>query len=668
MTTAFADCDQIKQEYWRERPAPMPMVAFARTLTTPDSEDERGNLEPYAPESHAGQLIVLRAMDGFYDRPGHHFRTFILIGDAQGAGKSWLLQITAFHTMVERGQNIIYALPTRDLAGDVWSLKLQPAFKGAGLAVYLPKEGPGSKSGSKPRFISLRRVNKKGGGGLVFMGAGGRGQSGQASLTAKKIIVDEVDDWTRRALALIKKRISKFNQTAQQYYACTINRNNSKDKEGDESNIVPLYNASIMGRIGYPCPKCTKITTFQPLKFTYSGTTEDEWKASARVACDHCAHPITEEDRTTLLTHGELVMGKPDRGDFGLLMNALDCPWKPLHWLAGLDHAARVALDQGDDEQMRQLYNKEWSLQYTRLDSDKPPAIDAESLLRRSEASTWGPTVTDNDRDGQDQRSFSCHIAESPPGAEWSVRAIDVQADRCYWLMMCGDKDGRTWDKAWGYEYFDKERKPFTWQQLHAVLDRIDGITRNIAGEVPIKMSGIDTNFDTEHILDWLASHFEWLPLYGASAKKAARMQRSGYKIKDYPGIMYRRRTDGWKLTQDRCHIDTTPMRMLAQRAFLLEIGAPGAAHLPSGLRNNTSDMSYLWHLCAEMWDETTMTWKHPKGAGRWDYLDLRTYCTAMHKILMIEAAKPVEPDPVPQSHQPQGWLDGFTGEGPWLK
>jgi phage terminase large subunit GpA-like protein len=114
-----------------------------------------------------------------------------------------------------------------------------------------------------------------------------------------------------------------------------------------------------------------------------------------------------------------------------------------------------------------------------------------------------------------------------------------------------------------------------------------------------------------------------------------------GEKVADYPGILYLRRSAGWHLRQHRCHIDTNPMRMEAQRSFLRKPNEPGAAHLPSGLGKNQSDMTYLQHLCGEKWEEKKMKWEKSKGGGRWDWLDCRTYNMAMHRFHLLTFNKP---------------------------
>ncbi len=629
----------MKAEYWDERPMPLSHSAFAGTLTVPDSQDELGRPEPYDPNSHPGQRIFLSAVDGAYDRPGHKFRIFVLIGDAQGAGKSWLLQQIAFHAMVERGQNCIYGLPTRDLSGDIWSLKLRPAIEGAGLGGYLPHSGPTVRGGSKPRFVPFERINGKGGGTLVFMAAGGRGQSGQAALTARDLLVDEVDDWPPQALQLIQKRISKFNATARQFYACTINKNNNPNLEEDDSRIVPLYNESTKGFLEYPCPHCAAFTRFSRTNFRFEGTTPEEWAASARLYCTACGAAITDEGRLASFAGARLGMENTKVGIFGLRLSCFDCPWKSLNWIAENEYRALVAIDRGDYVPMRQQYNKEYSEQYLEdlKAAELSEQISPEYLMRRSMSSQWGPSTHLTDRDAETKPTYSYHSAPMPDEATYTIATIDISANRCYWELGAGAPDGRSWCAAWGYHHFDSLQEELNKQQLHAVLSRIDALTESISGEKPRVLAAVDANFRTDDVHEWLRFNRKWWPIYGASAAKAAKMAGlDGDKAGDYPGILYLRRPKGWTLPQSACHIDTHPMRQAAQRTFLIAEGQPQACHLPSGLHNTASDRIFFQHLCGEMWDEAKMRWVVPKGAGRHDWLDTHTYFMALHRFHLL--------------------------------
>jgi len=640
--------DGSRHEFWADRPEPLSHIDFARTLTVPDSEDARGNLEPYDPRSHPGQWHALRALDGHSDRPGFRFRKFCYLSDAQGGGKSWVLQQFCFHSMVERGRNVIYAIPTRDLGGDIWALKLRPAITGAGLEGYLPLSGPGSRDGSKPRFVPFVRRNGRGGGTLVFMAAGGRGQSGQAALTADRLAIDEGDDWSEPAYYRIQRRVDKNNENAIVAIVSTVKKDDSPYREDDRSLICDLYSRSTQGRLEYRCPHCPAWTRFEFANFKYHGSTPEELDASVGIACASCACTITDSQRRTAMGESRLAMDNPTAEVWGLRVSALDCPWKPLRWLASLHSEAVRALEQtGNHEPLRQFHHDQMAAQYRgdTENGENAEQITPAYLLRRSEQSTWGACAHLTDRGEGKPPTYSRHVAEIPADAAGFVAAIDLSPNRVYWSLEAGALDGRTWSTAWGYEFFDAAQEEMNKQQLWSVLSRVDGLVRGIIEDRPLWYAGVDSNYRTDDVHHWLSLNPKWWPLYGASAMKAAKMSgKDGDRVGDFPGILFLRRPKGWKLKQPATHIDTTPMRQAAQRTFLIPPGEPQAAHLPSGLGSNRSDLAYLQHLCGELWDEKAMKWFTPPSAGRHDWLDCRTYCMALFRYHLTRLSRPSPP------------------------
>jgi hypothetical protein len=325
-------------------------------------------------------------------------------------------------------------------------------------------------------------------------------------------------------------------------------------------------------------------------------------------------------------------------------------------------HAAQVAIQQRNDHSaMRLFHYKVLCLDY---DGDKggeenAQKISVEYLQVRAAHSEWGPVLATTDREADgDRRTFSRHIAPIPRRASLATVAVDVQGDRCYWMLLAGDHERRTWDAGWGYEYATPDRQPMSRTQLHSVLDRIDGLTRSISPLIVKR--GVDTNFKTDDILAWLRLHPDWSPVYGASAEKAARIRAGGRAVRNLPGILSLNRDDSWHLAQHRHHIDTNPMRMLAQNSFLLPQNDPGAAHLPHGLKQNASDRAYLQHLCGEEWDPAKGKWVKAKGGSRHDWLDTRVYAYALmlYHLETINHGIALPPPPAQAPDENSRWID----------
>ncbi len=644
---------------------PESYVAFAESITLPDGRGKHG---PYVPATHPAQLAILQAMDGGTYFAPQPYRDIAIAKPVQDGG-SLVSVVPLLRRVIRQRQAALIAFPSLDSAKDVWTTKVHPILQAYG--GQEPESGGGSKGGAA-RVITLPN-----GGRFFLRAAGGRGESQQASVTGDALCIDEVDDWPDlHRIELITKRLEEAGDPLL-ILVCTVKR-----QLPERSLILSAVAEGTASRLHYACPDCA---AYQPM----------EWEAvkykpdgpacvggTAQIVCQSCGSHWNEDGRRAALARwlvvhrgqtvvdGQVVGPIPDTARFSLTWSRLESPRKTLQSLcASHARAAWFIASQQDHGPMRSFHQDYLTRQYIEpKDTTLPDAISVDLLMARSALAKGWATTPDADREGA-ERHFSRHLAETPVGAQWCIPSVDVQGDRCYWLLMAGDKEGRTWDQAWGYEHFDRERAEMNRQQLHAVLDRIDGLVGDLRGDLVVPYRGVDANFKTDDVLSWLESHPAWWPVYGASAKKAARMQRAGRRVKDHPGILYLRRTDGWRLKQDRCHIDTNPVRLLAQRAFLLPWGQPGAAHLPAGLTRSPSDLNYLQHLCGELWDERTMTWVKPKGGGRHDYLDCRTYCTALNKLHLLTVNKTppttTAPDVAPQA---PGWVGQYTSGGSWIQ
>ena len=169
----------------------MTVGEYAQQVILPDG-DFAG--QRYKPSRHPAQNAIIRALDN---------------------GASWLAilkpvqdggSLASFVPLLRRssmlGQTSIVAYPTMDAAKDAWNKKIWPILEAQG--EQLPKSGGGSRGGA------ARVVTLPSGGSIVLRAAGGRGESGQASITADALLVDEVDDWAdMRVLRLIERRLSR---------------------------------------------------------------------------------------------------------------------------------------------------------------------------------------------------------------------------------------------------------------------------------------------------------------------------------------------------------------------------------------------------------------------------------------------------------------------------
>lgn len=604
---------------------------FAATLFLPDGPQQG---ERWDPQSEPAQAVKLAVLDGkFLDCNGEPFRELIDVSAAQ-TGKSLTdIIVPAMRSATCLGQNVVYCLPTMDLVSKVWTTKLLPALRGCGLGGWIPDKGPGSKGGKPVALPLVNPVTKARAGSIIFL-AGGQGakrEAGQAGVSAGIILNDEADEYeSAHRLALVDARAAAFGRASLKIKTSTV-------KKDVSSVILALFNEATASRLWFSCPHCRH---FQPLEWEqvrYDAADDLTADDSARFYCRQCAVGWTDADRHKALETYQVVhrgQGVDESGTitgpiprtkaFGILTSKLD-----FHLGAGLGELAvehrraKARLeDSGDHGLMRSFYRDRLAREYTAEieEMEAGTELTSQYLLQRSIRCEWGPVRHVTDRTESDQPTYSRHLADPPSGAIGVVTGVDVQHDRLYWVNVAYGQDGSTWDQAWGYEYARADHKPYSKGELFALLDRLDIVVREYAGAFPYVAGALDTGDQTDDLLAWLKGKPQWKATKGASGHLK---DEPG----DIPGIVHKR--DGLYI------IATDAVRELIHSAYRRPNGEPGAAHIPSGLQNNATDMAYLRHLVAErmVLDTKTKKMKLHRGPGRWDWQDARRIAEVMLRL-----------------------------------
>jgi phage terminase large subunit GpA-like protein len=646
------EADARRREYWAVRPEPMTHTAFARTLTVPDSEDEHGRQDPYDPRSHPGQWHVVQALDGLVngDTAPRKYRRFLLITDAQGGGKSWLLQQVIFHGTIELGNDVIWALPTKGMAGDLWNLKLRPSWEGAGLGVYLPTTGSGSRGSSSPRSVRTRRFNGRGGGTLVFMSSGGRGQSGQAGLTAKRLAVDELSDWDKAAFTRIRKRVSRWNDVAVEIYGSTL-------KLDDGDLTLATYEESTRARVEYRCCHCQGWTPF--LWKTWAGGDDPH------VVCIACGVHITETNRKAMMAEHRLSQEEPGREVFGIMLTALDCPWKSFAWLASGEASAKAAELRVDYEPMRTFYHDE------RVEAYQEPEPEGEFSERA--------LVANSSRSTYEKRMV-------PAWAGFLVLTQDVQGDRHYWLLVAHGGGDRWAIVDWGYELlvpYGKDGKPL---REPTPVDRVKvfDLIRDKANEGwqveggerrmrPVQR-GVDCGYLPSEVVGWVQGNPDWKAVRGVGHDEIKH--QSGGHEKYLPEEIRQTKAlqavkpPGWRVYWWR--VDGDRFRRSGQASLMRDADQVASGMLPRGLKANDA---IVLHLSALQWVTPTEDdrksgskkglapyWFEKRVRHDWgDCLDYNLALALLHRH--APDARDEEPEPAPAPvHQPSSsWVDSVV-------
>jgi len=640
-------------------PRPRSLLAFARSLRLPDGPQAG---EAYEPTSHPAGLEILRAF------AAGGFEQMVTLGPVQD-GKTWAtIIVPLLYTLAELRQAAVYGLPDRALAGKVWRSKLRPTIEACGLGHLLPTSGPGSDGGAPEDVLFTTGAR------LFMLGAGARNEAGQAAVTAPFVAVDERDSIRPRWVELLNARADAFDIAARRVSTSTIKH------DAGGSTTWSLYAMSTSGRLWFRCPRCRAEAhasggwqAFEWDRVEYDPTDDRTAAATVRLVCAHVAeHRLTDDERRAALLDwrlvargqsvapdGGLVGELPPTSVWGLRWTALDSPLKSLPTLAVRHRQACQQRDaEGNHEALRQFYRDQLAAPYRDdLEGQEGTATLTPAYLQaRANVHGWADLVADKPDDGA---LWSRYMAPLPDTATCAVATIDVQSNRCYWLLTAADADLRTYDAAWGYEHATADRLPTSTGELHAILDRIADLLPSLVardgaapGEpaarppVPIVGLGVDVGYRQPELVAWLAGRPSWVPIAGAGEDVAGKLrsvvaQAPGAERRDGDmlGVLYRRALEGARLApRQQLHlVDVDRVKEQAVGQYLRPAGSAGAAHLPRGLK--ASDAIIL-HLTGEQLVESDKTgrrvWRVVRK--RHDYLDLRTYNLALLRLHLRNA------------------------------
>jgi hypothetical protein len=608
---------------------------FAGTIALP------GGLlkgQRYQPTSDPWQDYIITQLDsGRWER-------FYDCGSPQVAGKTLLYILTvALRTVIAERLPVGYGLPTLQDLDKAWHTKLKPALDKSGYKDHLPASGPGSRGGRGPTLLLTDPETGEAEGQIVFLAGGAYGD------TVARALIDEIDQFRNAdgeplwgAIEDIYARCDSYGRRALRAGVGTV--------ENDTASIIlPLVLEHGTGTRGWPrCPHCGTHRIIGLPDLRYHGDDEQTVRESARIACA-CGALWTEDDRQAalrgmLFVHrgqdvkdGQVVGPEPRTTALGTLRPALESTLADLREFAVKHFLAKQALDRrGDHGPMRKFVRYQLCQCYTG-DKDEAGAgieLTEAGLLERARACTWGPTKADTDKAPEvDGHLYSRHIAPEPtdPGVVGCVAGVDMQGNRCYWVLAAYALDGTSWDVAWGYEHARRDRAPWNQAELFSMLDRVDGVAHQCAGTLPFELGFVDIADGemTANLNAWLSGRK--LVWKGASGAKR-RMQAD--HADDIEGVAYYR--DGvWLL-------DVDSLREQVHAAYRRPNGTIGAIHLPNGLQQNASDVAYIRHLLGQRPVRNAKTGKVTIAErGRHDWLDARRMAHAAMRIRLTSGNRP---------------------------
>lgn len=601
--------------------------ATASGLLLPDGPRQG---KPYRWQDDPVHLHVTRELDaGRWD-------SMALVGAVQ-TGKSLVsILVPALRQLIHQRRAVVYAQPSQQKLHEAWTGKVQPAIDGAGLGGWLPTEGQGARGGQTPRFVVFRDpVSKSRAGMLYLIHGGGKNEGAQASVSAPTVLIDEVDSFKNaHRIALIAKRADSFGRHAVRIYTSTVKADGEPGAENG-SIILGLYQDSTRSRLWYCCPACVKWGTLDWERVTYDQTDEGTAAESVRFACQHCGVLHDEQTRQQMLRDSRLVYhsqtvtdagvvvgAEPRTRRFGLLWTALDSTLRDLPTLAIEHWRASQALARGDHGPMRSFVRDQLCRPYTgdlnQDDFGQTTIPTRNRLAALSSRSPYGLAVDRREEDGD-----SVHLCEVPAWCEHAAVAVDVQRGgdrapgRLYFLVL-----GRGTDKGavlgWGSIVASPIGRQPTAGELHASLDRLDGLLRDWSPSAPIIAHGVDVGDRQDELTPWIRSRRGWCAIKGTGPLKAT-------DPRDRPGWLYHRQQTGFdlRLIETRAALRVVHGDLLTERLLL-----------PRGLERGAS---LVMHLCASVeyapdkWSEKAKDRiHHPEWQARDDLGQCASYARAL--------------------------------------
>lgn len=608
------------------------LLDFARQWVLGDAEDDHGSPVTYSLDGDPVQRAILQAIaDPRYSD--------IAIAGCVQSGKTTVGDVLPVaHAMAHGQGGVVLAGTRKEEADAIWLRKLIPGLERSGLSDLLPQEGAGSRRGVPDSVVTSTGIT------VYIRGSGGANEAQMASITAKLVVVTEVDAIalsTRKARrqrgAEAQRKIELWSQRRANYMGrggCMIIESTIKD---DHDSLILHYVAQGSdGRLHVPCLHCGAYHLRDWKLVQYDTTDEDAAAETVGIVCPHCgavsgSEQASEAVSLGLVVHrgqhietgsriasGQVVGPMPPGSRWSILYSALECPRRPLSELARLHLRAQQARDQrGSHGAMRQFHRDHLTRQYR----DSAHGVEAithvpAGLASRSAESTY--------RQG-----------ELPWWPGVVAIGIDVQLRELYWTTLLLDASPDSERVAiidWGVEYLcHKHEQPAPGARF-AALERIrargiEGWSTCAGQHLSAQFIGVDVGGR-----GWLAEIDSWLQhtghgcwaMRGAETARVANRDRPGTSIVAQPGwYEHFARDDGRQLLM----ADGEQIKGRIHRGLAVRVDHPSAWLLPQGV---TADSYLVRNLLAEtqvLDDDGKLIWKqtYPRN----DYLDTSTYGAA---------------------------------------
>jgi phage terminase large subunit GpA-like protein len=412
-----------------------------------------------------------------------------------------------------------------------------------------------------------------------------------------------------------------------------------------DSILLKAYKAGSETRLHYQCPECGRfgLVEWENVRWTEVNGQLQEGSEHHLCAVNGCRIP--PKDRPLLLANyrtvhkGQvispdgMVTGEPkDRKHLSILWTRVESPRKSLSSTVEAFLRARRYLEEtGDHDLMSRFVRDQLCREYhgevDELELGRP--LEAKDLALKSAQSSWD-AISDYRHDldkstGLVTGLYARHVAIDkdtrqitlPDDADATFMGVDVQHNRCYWVLVAANTRRQEWDCHWGMEYANYQQKPASNDEFYAMFDRLAELAPRISGELPFRLGGIDCgDVMADIVRKWVASH--------AQNWRAVRGDTHSHKVEewDIDGISY--------IRDNIIYLQVDNIGESLQAAFRRPEDEPGSIIFPKGV--TTTSSMYFKHLVSKQSSLDPKTKKKiwVRGTGREDWRDARLYARGL--------------------------------------
>ena len=532
------------------------------------------------------------------------WRKVSVVGPTQNGKTLIATNIPLLYFLFETQEDVIFGLPSMDLASGMWIEKLRPVIEDAQYKTLLPTKGAGSRGGN------FNAVRFKNGINLRFMGAGG-GAEQMSSHTAKYVILTEVDKMDQSRgdgseadpVSLIQNRCDAF-EDSKIIMECTVT--NEQGRIWQEAMVQGSG-----GEIYVKCPMCGYWQMLGRSGLHFDDSSQLAAEESAYYQCEKCEAHWNNNDRLEaldepLLVHrgqhvdqenGTVVGDLPPTRNFGIHYNVLHSPMQSLAKTAGQQWEA----DRSDLKEIKKaMIQSKWAVPYRDEDIDRDQ-LTQQTLRKLADRSDYV-------------------LREVPDWVDGIIFTTDIQKGYAYWQA-----EGYSWHtmRSVVIDYGTVDQRQDSDVGFYNMLQDLNEIATEGWDGMDVCLKLMDTGYEYKTIAPWLARNPGWHGVKGIGQGQRSRLtgKKEIYGIKGVFSI--RPQDDGNKIWF--IEVDNTKA-MVHDRYLIPSPDIDCFRHVP-----NDVDISWIKSMTAETreWDELGEEFKWKKVRRRNDYLDCASYATA---------------------------------------